>query len=164
MREALIRRVFGDRRTMLLIAHRGNIQGPDPKKENSPDYIDAAIEHGVNVEVDIRYINGKFWLGHDEPQYEVSLEWLSKRVYKMWIHAKNLAALNWFLKDLNSWNVFWHQEDDYTITSLGYIWAYPGSELSDKSVCVMPESVGEDYDPGTNILGICTDFVEKYKV
>ena len=95
---------------MFLIAHRGNINGPEPKKENSPEYIDAAIEHGVDVEVDIRYINGKFWLGHDEPQHEVSLEWLLKRVYKMWIHAKNLAALNWFLKDLNSWNVFWHQE------------------------------------------------------
>ena len=38
---------------MLLIAHRGNINGPDKAKENHPDYINKAIEAGYNVEIDI---------------------------------------------------------------------------------------------------------------
>jgi hypothetical protein len=25
---------------------------------------------------------------------------------------------------------FWHQEDDYTITSKGFIWVYPGKPLN----------------------------------
>jgi len=28
---------------MKLIAHRGNINGPNPEKENHPDYINTAI-------------------------------------------------------------------------------------------------------------------------
>ena len=35
---------------MLLIAHRGNIAGPKPERENNPLYIDADIELGYDVE------------------------------------------------------------------------------------------------------------------
>ena len=38
---------------MILIAHRGNIDGPNPELENSLQYIDKAIDSGYNVEVDI---------------------------------------------------------------------------------------------------------------
>jgi len=55
---------------------------------------------------------------------------------------------------------FWHQEDDYTITSEGYIWTYPGKKLFNKSICVLPET--HDYK-NLNCLGICSDFIEKYK-
>ena len=56
---------------MRLIAHRGNITGPDPSRENHPDYIRQAIDLGYNVEIDVWRIGGKFILGHDEPQYEI---------------------------------------------------------------------------------------------
>jgi hypothetical protein len=36
---------------MILIAHRGNISGPSPEKENNPRYIDFAIETGYNVDL-----------------------------------------------------------------------------------------------------------------
>jgi hypothetical protein len=55
---------------MILISHRGNISGPNPEQENHPDYIWAAIQAGYDVEVDVWFENGKFMLGHDEPQYE----------------------------------------------------------------------------------------------
>jgi hypothetical protein len=38
---------------MILIAHRGNLDGPNPSMENHPDYIDAAINAGFHVEVDL---------------------------------------------------------------------------------------------------------------
>ena len=52
---------------MKLISHRGNIKEPNPKMENSPSYIDIAISSGYDVEIDIRFIDGKFYLGHDDP-------------------------------------------------------------------------------------------------
>jgi hypothetical protein len=54
---------------------------------------------------------------------------------------------------------FWHQEDDYTITSKGFIWTYPGKKLFLKSICVLPEKFNYEKIKCT---GICSDFIEKY--
>jgi len=56
---------------MIYIAHRGNTQGPNPDKENHPDYLRDAVRKGYDVELDVWLINGKYILGHDAPQYEV---------------------------------------------------------------------------------------------
>ena len=61
---------------MILISHRGNINGKDEAKENKPSYIVDAIRKGYNVEVDFWYDNGKFVLGHDEPQYSIPLDFI----------------------------------------------------------------------------------------
>ena len=55
---------------MIFISHRGNLDGLNPDRENSPDYIDEAIKLGFDVEVDVRTKDGQLWLGHDEPQYK----------------------------------------------------------------------------------------------
>ena len=44
---------------MILISHRGNIDGRIPEKENHPNYIDAAIKAGYDVEVDLWEIDGE---------------------------------------------------------------------------------------------------------
>ena len=54
---------------MKLIAHRGNINGRDLSTENTPDQITACIKQGYDVEVDIRYDNGKL-LAHCDKKYE----------------------------------------------------------------------------------------------
>jgi hypothetical protein len=50
---------------MILISHRGNINGKQPDKENHPLYIFEAIKQGFQVEIDVWFIDGKFKLGHD---------------------------------------------------------------------------------------------------
>ena len=57
---------------MIYIAHRGNINGKFESYENEPNYIDRAIELGYDVEIDLWWVDGRTYLGHDEPQYEVS--------------------------------------------------------------------------------------------
>ena len=47
---------------MIYIAHRGNIRGPNPERENSPDYIDEAIQSGYYVEVDVRMDAIPVWI------------------------------------------------------------------------------------------------------
>ena len=47
---------------MYLISHRGNINGIKKESENDPGYIDKAISNGFDVEVDVRYEDGQFFL------------------------------------------------------------------------------------------------------
>jgi hypothetical protein len=155
---------------MRFISHRGNTNieaGGKSPRENSPEYIDEAIDKGFEVEVDIRLTGGyvppgNFYLGHDRSEHEVSLEWLIKRKDKLWLHAKNVAALRWFLNSGVGWNVFWHQKDSYTITSNGYIWVYPGEQPCYGSIIVMPEKTNYQWRLISRCGGICSDNIEKY--
>ena len=142
---------------MILISHRGNLNGKKVDEENSPKYIIKALEEGFDVEIDVWYINNNFFLGHDGPEYKVEIKFLENK--KLWCHAKNLDALL-HLSKINS-IYFWHQEDDYTLTSNGYIWTYPGKILTKQSICVLPETtnIKKIYD----CYGICSDFILRYK-
>ena len=150
---------------MKLIAHRGNIDGPDPSKENNPEYIEQAIAAGYNVEIDIRLsvADDKLYLGHDEPMYPVTWYWLGSIREHLWIHCKNIEALHQFSFGTSGFNYFWHQEDDFTLTSRNYIWTYPGKTYTNRSVIVMPEwhkNLDEVVDlRAYDCYGICSDYV-----
>ena len=76
---------------MLIISHRANLEGRNPKTENHPDQIFRAIEEGFDVETDAWFEDGKWYLGHDEPTYEVDDKFLE--LPKLWLHAKNKEAV-----------------------------------------------------------------------
>jgi hypothetical protein len=140
------------------------VSGPKPELENNPDYIDSAIGQGYEVEVDLWVNSDGFHLGHDGPQYKIDTEWLSQRADKLWIHCKNEHALGACM-DLG-FHCFFHNTDDYTITSKGYVWAYPGKpKASEKCIMVMPERISSIVDTGGNgHTGICSDFIRKIKM
>ena len=143
---------------MKLISHRGNITGRNTELENKPEYIDAAIELGYDVEVDVWYKDEDFWLGHDEPKYKISLEYLSKP--GLWCHAKNSDAL--YQMSINADKImhyFWHQEDDYTITSQGYLWTYPGKKPYPNSICIGDPALYSKQ----SIYGICSDEIGEFR-
>lgn len=120
-----------------------------------------ALAMGFDVEIDVWYTDSKLWLGHDKPQYEVTLQWINEREEKLWIHCKNIQAIeffNWFRHD-NKLNCFWHETDTVTLTSRGYIWAYPGTQPIENSITVLPEIHKEDIRQS---LGICSDFIKVY--
>ena len=98
---------------MLLISHRGNTIGPNLERENHPDYISEALKKNFYVEVDIWLQNNSYYLGHDEPMYDLSEDLLKNN--KILFHAKNYEALKKLYQD--KVHFFWHQNDDYTITS-----------------------------------------------
>ncbi len=148
---------------MIIISHRGNLDGPDPSRENNPDYIDEAIAQGFDVEVDVRLIDYKFYLGHDEPQYPVPIFWLFKRKDNLWIHCKDLKSLNNLSSNPVDFNYFWHDTDKYTLTSKGIGWVLVGEKPFENSIVVLPElmkcydTVEEKYAIIKNTKGICTD-------
>lgn len=143
---------------MILIAHRGNTNGPKPEKENSPEYIQQALDKGYHVEIDVWLINKELFLGHDHPDYKITIDFLKNE--KLWCHAKNFEALH-LMNQTPDIHYFTHDKDPYTITSKGIIWAHPNQTLSNKTICVMPEMYNT-YPNLSNVLGICSDFIEYY--
>jgi hypothetical protein len=147
---------------MIKIAHRGNIDGPNPDKENHPDYLKAALNLGYDAEVDVWLIDGKFILGHDAPQYEIKSSFLYNNHF--WLHAKNIPAIS----DLNVRagrdnfiNCFFHDVDDCVLTSGGWIWTYPSRLIiGPNAIAVMPEKFPE-WDI-SKASGVCTDFPLNY--
>ena len=140
---------------MVLISHRGNMDGIYPEMENNPIYIDRALKNGYDVEIDVWYEDGIWYLGHDKPQYKIDLDYLKND--KFWCHAKNIEALNRMLKE--DIHCFWHQDDDVTLTSKGYMWTYPGKPLTDNSICVKPKKNDKIMK---KTFGICSDFIVYY--
>ena len=139
---------------MILIAHRGNINGPG-EYENGQKYCQEAIDAGYNVEIDVWYTD-TWWTGHDRPQYRVDPDFLLKK--EVWCHAKNIKALKELL-ELGA-HCFFHQNDNVTLTSQQYIWTYPTQPLTEKSICVLPELQTIDVD---GCAGICSDYIIRYK-
>lgn len=142
----------------IIIAHRANLQGPSPKTENTISSIYKCFDAGFNVEIDVWWKNGSFWLGHDNPSYPLA----SDRILtdpKVWAHAKNLEAAINLEKIEAHW--FWHQNDDFTLTSKGYFWTYPGKTICQKSIAVLPE-INFHETTFSLAIGICTDFPFRY--
>ena len=143
---------------MIIISHRGNLNGPEPQRENHPDYIDSAIKLGYDVEIDLRFKQGGLWLGHDEPQYLITLKWLHQRRDKIWIHVKDYDSLVAIIDE--NLRYFCHQSDDFTLISNGYAWVHDLSKKITKK-CVIPlldkESITEFKQD--DFHAICTDYV-----
>ena len=141
---------------MKIISHRGNLNGRNLSTENSLPAINIALYHRFDVEIDVWYKNNNWYLGHDKPQYIVDERFLENK--KLWCHAKNLDALNLMIKNKKI-HSFWHQNDDFTLTSKNYIWTYPNKDASANSIIVLKNL--KDKIP-KKCFGICTDFALSY--
>lgn len=137
------------------IAHRGNIDGANLAYENDDAYLKHAYSIGYDVECDLIAHKGILYYGHEEPQQPADVSFLQQQ--GVWTHAKNLEALSILLR-MNT-NTFWHQTDDVTLTSKGYLWCYPGTFINNKTAIwldlldkPLPDKIG-------NIYGICGDTV-----
>ena len=144
---------------MIYISHRGNISSIEPELENSPEYINAALNEGYYVEIDLWSLESILYLGHDLPQYEIDQSFLNNN--KFFVHCKNTEALLFMSKANIDCDYFWHQDDKYTLTSKNIIWAHPTASLIEDAICVLPEiSRNENL---SLCYGICSDFIERYR-
>ncbi len=142
---------------MILIAHRGNTCGADPTNENSPEYINKALNNGFNVEVDVWYKDGDWFLGHDSGQYVIDFKFLEQEC--LWLHTKDYNTFSRLLDIGEYLNFFYHTNEDYVLTSQGFIWAFPGMYGGKDTICVLPEI---NNTPTENFGGICSDYVVDY--
>jgi hypothetical protein len=141
---------------MLLISHRGNLDGPSDDA-NNPNYVAIALAK-YDVEIDVWFQNGQFLLGHDKPQYPINDQFLLQ--HRLWCHAKNPDALERMSKlDVHC---FWHQNDYYTLTSQNYVWTYPGMPiLSNGVINASPLEFTQVIE--SKAFGVCTDYVNDFE-
>jgi len=139
-----------------IIAHRGNLDGPSPDRENTNDYLRAALDAGFDVECDVWLVDGQFRLGHEAPGEVADGNLL--RDDRVWVHAKNPEALERLL--FGGAHCFFHESDHVTLTSRGFVWCYVGRPVAGYlSVQLLPEVAGT-LDP---CYAYCTDFAHRYR-
>lgn len=144
---------------MKFISHRGNLEKKVKHEENTTEKIEYCISLGFDVEIDIWLISGDLYLGHDGPEQKIQLTFLNENKKHLWIHTKNIESL---LQLRTQFNCFWHQEDDYALTSNGNIWVYPGKKLIKDSIAVMPEITNYSLQDLQICYGICSDNILSY--
>lgn len=144
---------------MIFISHRGNTVGKSDR-ENQPEYVSLALDGGYYVEIDVWKTCAGVFLGHDTPQYQVPFDFLYDD--KLLCHAKNLDAM-FFLMERDV-HYFWHQEDDYVLTSRSIFITHPRAELMPGSIAMLPEIKGMWTDKQLwSASGICSDEISRYR-
>jgi hypothetical protein len=144
---------------MEYISHRGNIDGISRQAENSISHIDRAISKGYSVEIDIWKIGLNLYLGHDRPYNIVTLEYLQFHSQKLFLHCKNHDAFEFLNR--SDFEIFWHTEEDFCLTSRGRVWAKPFS-CKIKNRIEVQLSYNKGFDT-TDLIGICSDEIELFK-
>lgn len=142
---------------MRLIAHRGNLFGPDPDNENSPTYIMNAVSSGYECEIDAWLFQGRWFLGHDEPKYPISFHFL--QINQFWIHLKNMNGVEFMIKRGIDLRYFWHEHDTLAITSNNHIWTCDKSLIGNRTILMLPNEHAISIGRYNNYAGLCNDWI-----
>jgi YrbI family 3-deoxy-D-manno-octulosonate 8-phosphate phosphatase len=102
---------------MKIYAHRGNLNGPNPERENNPKYLDEALKAGFCVELDVWFKDGCWFTGHDKPTFIVPLQYLMDS--NKLCHAKDLATCKELEKYDYAIHYFYQDEEMAVHTSEG---------------------------------------------
>lgn len=142
---------------MNIYSHRGNLEGPNFDLENHPDYIDKAISKGFKVELDLRFDQENFFLGHDYTQYKVDIKWLEERKNYILIHCKDIFSS----LSLNNFHFFCHLQDDFVLTSKAMIWVHNLDLIFNSKNLIVPlmnKKLIHQYFKIDRNFSVCTDF------
>lgn len=127
---------------MLLISYQGIFDGKNYEKANTPDQIGQAFNHGYSVMVDVWRVDGKLYLGSNQPLTEVTPEYL--RGNRFWLNVRNVEMQEWIVtQPIKLYpNYFWFANDTEstpTTTSGGQI-ITPGTvPINNTSIIFLPE-------------------------
>lgn len=148
----------------IIISHRGNLNGPNPPRENSWNYIlEALFYHPqLYVEIDI-WQSGSLeplYLGHDHPQYEINIWELRKYRNRLVCHAKTVHALQTLVE--SGLHSFYHHNDSVVLTSKRWLWIYPTAQIVSTGIWVLPETIIDLDKDKIECRGICTDYPAKF--
>lgn len=142
---------------MNIYSHRGNLSGKSPR-ENEPAFLQEAIAAGFHVEVDLWFVDGAYFLGHDGPVHRIDLADFDRE--EVIFHLKSPHV-----PPLRHADAFAIENDDYVLTLRGLLWTNYGQAPTLHSVMCSPELVGDTrpIDEFVRAIqqgaaGICTDY------
>lgn len=158
---------------MLFISHRGNLDDVIREKENSPEYVTAALEAGFLVMVDVWLVSqNTIALGYSEPRYLVTLDFLKQE--GIICHARSIQTLHFLLS--NECHVFHTKDlsDGTGLSSQGLFIMNPLASVRTscpRSIVMLPEwihggknvtDIFKDLET-VKISGICSSFIQRLK-
>ncbi len=132
---------------MIVIAHRGNVSGPEDGNENKEKYLKSAINQGFMIEVDL-------WagldlvpsLGHErQSAVRTTSEFLNSIAAMTFFHCKNLQAVYYLSTYIHNPRWFIHHADESVAISNSEpsnikIWRHSSVGPATDAVWAMPES------------------------
>ena len=143
------------------ICHRGNLNGPTKELENNFGILIQRAIQGSHVELDVWYHENNLWLGHDKPEYKITIDWLASSKRRL-IHAKNGTTFEHLLQESGrkalDLHIFYHTEEDYVLTNKGLVICYPGKPLLQGSLSMMPERASYTQSDLEKTFSVCSDF------
>lgn len=142
---------------MRIYSHRGNLSGKSPR-ENEPAFLQDCIAAGFHVEVDLWFVDGAYFLGHDGPEHPIDLKDFDREEVIFHLKSPHLPALRHA-------DAFAIDNDRYVLTLRGLLWTNFGQPTNPQGVMCSPELVG-DPTPIPDFVrairqdaaGICTDY------
>jgi hypothetical protein len=146
----------------LLISHRGNTTGMNPVKENSPEYVQSALNKGFHVVVDVWLVGrAHLSLGAEQPRFPTTIEFLTEN--NIVCRAKSAETLEYLL--VKGAHCFMHDKDNHVLTNGGLIWTAPGKPIMSRSILTMPEHVLPDISSLALLTcaGVCSDRIQEIK-
>ena len=149
---------------MKIYAHRGNLRGPE-SGENALDGIEACLDSGVGVELDVWGLDEEIWVGHDRPGWKIETKVLENN--SVICHAKNVEAV--MILSRLSTTYFSIDRDPFSLCSNGLIWANYGCSPTPVSIMCSPElvmaveGIEEFYERISNSYGVCSDYPLLYQ-
>jgi len=78
---------------MIYISYQGIYDGQNYEYANTPNQIGKAFGYGVSVMTDVWRVDGKLYLGTDQPLTEVTEKYLQGN--RWWINARNTDMQTW---------------------------------------------------------------------
>jgi hypothetical protein len=153
---------------MKVIAHRANLDGPNPQTENTVKAIKECLDFGYDVEIDAQAMDGhNVLIGHDEKTERLNLLEFPKHSENLWFHAKNIeVAMDLITKKLlysYRYDIFMHDKDECVFTHNNFMWQYPTHKTMkgrNVLVSVMPEwnfKGPTDFFELFDYYAVCTD-------
>lgn len=153
-----------------LICHRANLMGPSDAENKLCSIMNCLLNYNYDVEIDIHFIDGVIHVGHDLPAKFIMttqdfLNTFSSYKERLWLHCKNIESIILFSELDVKFNFFGHTDDEFVLTSYGYIFTRP-NVIHKKSIVVMPELIINDNKINIdhfNSEGILTDYPIQYE-
>jgi hypothetical protein len=159
---------------MLLISHRGNVDGITPSKENTIPYMQQALARGFHVETDIYEHAGELYFGHayGDSGEKVNWDFLACNSHKLLLHCKDARSIGIISKHDLNW--FCQEHDSYAISSRDLVIAHSKqggmvySKLDrylDSTIIMLPEKngLGKKFLEELGCVGVCSDIISFYE-
>jgi hypothetical protein len=149
---------------MIYISYQGIYDGTNYECANTPNQIGKAFGYGVSVMTDVWRVDGKLYLGIDQPLTEVTEKYLQGN--RWWINARNVDMQNWLTtqptKLYPNWFYFPSMPPPQYVTASNGKLITPGTvPINNSSVIFLPEITDKGLFSTVKLrcFGICSTYL-----